>query len=145
MIKVVSQPIDRQEVLASFAPPDCGAVSVFEGVVRANSHNKVVTHLVYEAYEPMAVKEIDKICRRASEEWPVRNVSVVHRVGRLEIGEVAVLVAVASPHRAAAFDSKEVVMRLERLDGIEDAKDGRASGLNHDGVVQEVVGSCCLR
>ena len=110
MIKIVSEKISRESVFGSVASPECGAMAVFEGVVRRESEGKQVTHLFYEAYAPMAEKEIEKICKRALNRWPVARISVVHRTGRLEIGDTAVLIAVGSPHRSEAFDACRFVI-----------------------------------
>src|SRR5215210_8162760 len=80
-----------------------GAVATFIGVVRDNNLNRRVTHLEYEAYEPMAVKALELICREAAGEWPGTRLAVHHRTGRLAIGEASIVIAAASAHRAAAF------------------------------------------
>jgi molybdopterin synthase catalytic subunit len=110
MIKIVSEEISKESVLGAMASPDCGALVFFEGIVRRESEGKQVTHLFYEAYAPMAEKEIEKICQSALSRWPVARISVIHRIGRLEIGDTAVLIAVASGHRSEAFDACRFVI-----------------------------------
>jgi molybdopterin synthase catalytic subunit len=87
------------------AHPEDGAVIVFEGVVRNNSRGRRTLYLDYEAYEFMAFNEMKKLSKVALERFKVRDVRVVHRLGRLEIGETSIAIAVASAHRTAAFDA----------------------------------------
>jgi molybdopterin synthase catalytic subunit len=82
-----------------------GAVAVFDGIVRNNSRGRQTLHLDYEAYEEMALKQMDALGRQAREKFGVRQVMLVHRLGRLAIGETSVLIVVASAHRAQAFDA----------------------------------------
>ena len=78
---------------------------VFEGVVRNNTRGRRTLYLDYEAYEEMALKQMEDLAERALAEFKIRDVAIVHRLGRLEIGETSVLIVVASAHRAAAFDA----------------------------------------
>ena len=82
-----------------------GAVVVFDGIVRDNTRGRRTLHLDYEAYEEMASKQIAELAGQAVERFGVRGVTLVHRLGRLEIGETSVLIVVASAHRGAAFDA----------------------------------------
>jgi molybdopterin synthase catalytic subunit len=91
------------------APAD-GALCLFLGVVRNENGGRPVLHLEYEAYDEMALGMMEDIAARAAARWPVSEVRVVHRVGRLEIGEASVAVAVASPHRAEAFEACRFVI-----------------------------------
>lgn len=85
---------------------DCdGAVVTFAGVVRDHSNGKRTDHLVYEAYKPMAEREMAKLGEEAVSRWDIDDIAILHRVGRLEIGEISVLVAVASPHRGEGFSA----------------------------------------
>lgn len=102
---IVRTPIDSQEVVARLKRGDDGAVLVFEGTVRNQTRGRRTLYLDYEAYEPMARKEMESLAARALQTFKIRDVALVHRLGRLEIGETSVLVAVASAHRAAAFDA----------------------------------------
>jgi len=97
--------IDVQAIRAEMAHPEDGAVIVFEGVVRNNSRRRRTLYLDYEAYESMAFNEMKKLSKVALERFKVRDVRVVHRLGRLEIGETSIAIAVASAHRTAAFDA----------------------------------------
>ena len=80
-----------------------GAVTSFLGLVRDHNQGRRVTHLIYEAYEPLAVRALDRIVTEASERWPSVVLAIHHRTGRLEIGEASVAIAAGSPHRADAF------------------------------------------
>lgn len=92
-----------------------GALATFAGIVRAHSHQRMVTHLQYEAYEPMALRELERILAAAKAQWPILDAAVVHRLGRLEIGDVAVSIAVSSMHRAEAFDAcRFIIEELKR-------------------------------
>ncbi len=93
-----------------------GAVATFIGVVRDNNLNRRVTHLEYEAYEPMAVKALELICDEAAREWPGTRLAVHHRTGRLAIGEASIVIAAASAHRAAAFAGcRYVIERVKQI------------------------------
>lgn len=102
---ITREKIDTQAVLAKLKHPADGAALVFEGVVRDNTRGRRTLHLNYEAYEEMALKQMDALAEQALQQFPIRAVAIVHRLGRLEIGEVSVLIVVASAHRAAAFDA----------------------------------------
>jgi molybdopterin synthase catalytic subunit len=93
-----------------------GAVATFIGVVRDNNLDRRVTHLEYEAYEPMALKALEQICQEAGREWPGTRLAVHHRIGRLAIGEASIVIAAASAHRAAAFAaSRYVIERVKQI------------------------------
>jgi MoaE-MoaD fusion protein len=101
---LVREKIDTQVVLAKLKQPADGAAVVFEGVVRDNTRCRRTLYLDYEAYEEMALKQMDALAEEALQQFPIRDVAIVHRLGRLEVGEISVLIVVASAHRAAAFD-----------------------------------------
>ena len=103
MIALTDQAISVPEVLAAVQHERAGAVDVFIGTVRNHNHARAVVRLEYEAYTPMALKKLEELAAEARGRWPVESLALVHRVGRLEIGDVAVVVAVATPHRAEAF------------------------------------------
>jgi molybdopterin synthase catalytic subunit len=93
-----------------------GAIATFVGVVRDHNLNRRVTHLEYEAYEPMAVKALEQICQEANREWPGTLLAVHHRIGRLAIGEASIVIAAASAHRAAAFAAcRYVIERVKQI------------------------------
>ena len=105
MIDIVESPIDRRKVVDSVTTPGSGAIVTFDGTVRDNARGKPVTHLYYEAYPEMALKELHKIRDQAMQRWPLNEVSIIHRVGRMEIAESSVFIAVSSPHRTDAFEA----------------------------------------
>jgi len=95
--------LDEAEVVARVDGPDAGGVVSFVGNVRNHARGHQIEHLEYEAYPEMAEREMEKIADEASEKWPGTRVAIAHRVGRLEIGDAAVVVVAASAHRDAAF------------------------------------------
>lgn len=99
------EPIDADRLVAAAKRGEDGAVAVFDGIVRNNSRGRQTLHLDYEAYEEMALKQMDGLGHEAQEKFGVRQVTLVHRLGRLAIGETSVLIVVASAHRAQAFDA----------------------------------------
>ena len=97
---ITYNPIGLDEIAASVVKPETGAVAVFGGVVRNVSQGKDVEHLEYEAYEQMAVAKLQQVAAEAREQWPkIVDIAIVQRIGHLEVGENAVVVAVSSPHR----------------------------------------------
>lgn len=110
MIKITEKPIDVQKVIDTATSLGAGAVNVFIGTIRNTANNKNVVWLEYEAYESMAISEIRKIIEDASQRWPLLGWAVSHRIGTLKPGEVAVVVAVASPHRKQSFEACEFII-----------------------------------
>jgi molybdopterin synthase catalytic subunit/molybdopterin converting factor small subunit len=102
---IVRDRISTQTVLGELKQPSDGAAIVFEGVVRDHTRGRRTLYLHYEAYEEMALKQMDVLAEQALQQFSIRDVVMVHRLGRLEIGETSVLIVVASAHRAAAFDA----------------------------------------
>jgi molybdopterin synthase catalytic subunit len=93
-----------------------GAVATFIGVVRGQNLQRQVTHLEYDAYEPMAVRALEQIQAEAGREWPGVRVAVHHRIGRLGVGEASIVIAAATPHRAAAFAAcRYVIERVKQI------------------------------
>jgi molybdopterin synthase catalytic subunit len=103
MIRLVREPIDVLALHAVTAAD--GALCLFLGVVREENGGRAVTHLEYEAFEEMALPLMREIADGARARWSITDIRIVHRLGRLEIGEASVAVAVASPHRAEAFEA----------------------------------------
>ena len=97
--------IDAEKLAASAKQAEDGAVVVFDGIVRNHTRNRQTLHLDYEAYEEMALKQMDSLSRDAIAKFGVRHVTLVHRLGRLNVGETSVLIIVVSAHRAQAFDA----------------------------------------
>lgn len=105
MARLVESAIRVDKLLGSVRSDADGGLALFVGVVRDHNDGRRVLFLEYEAYAPMAVEEMEKIEAEAVAKFGVSTVSIVHRVGRLEIGEASVAVAVAAPHRAEALDA----------------------------------------
>ena len=102
---ITRSPIDTVTVLARIKHPEDGAAVVFEGVVRNHTRERKTLYLDYEAYEEMALQQMETLAEQSLKEFKVRDVALVHRLGRLQVGETSVLIVVASAHRAAAFDA----------------------------------------
>jgi molybdopterin converting factor subunit 1 len=102
---LVRDPIDTQGVLERMKRGEDGAAVVFEGVVRNQTRGRKTLCLDYEAYEEMALQQMEGLAERMLKQFQVRDVALVHRLGRLEIGDTSVLIVVASAHRAAAFEA----------------------------------------
>jgi molybdopterin synthase catalytic subunit len=102
---LVRTTIETSEIVARLKAPPDGAVVVFEGIVRNHSGSRTTLYLEYEAYEAMALGKMREIGEEMREKFAIRRYAIVHRLGRLEIGETSVLIVVCSAHRAAAFDA----------------------------------------
>jgi MoaE-MoaD fusion protein len=102
---LVRERIDIEALVAQLKAPEDGAVVVFDGFVRNNSKGQPTRYLEYESYEAMAYTKMRQIGAEIRAKFPVHRVAIVHRLGRLEIGETSVAIVVSSPHRAAAFDA----------------------------------------
>jgi molybdopterin converting factor subunit 1 len=105
IFRIVREPIQTQEIVDSLKAPEDGALVVFDGFVRNNFKGQKTLYLEYEAYENMAWTKMREIGAQVHQKFAIRRVAIVHRLGRLEIGETSVFIAVASAHRAAAFDA----------------------------------------
>lgn len=115
LCRVTADPIDVAAVLAAVPSPADGAVLLFLGVVRDENDGRAVASLEYEAYAEMAERTMREIAGEARARWPVGGVALVHRVGRLAIGEASVALAVASPHRTEAYEaSRYLIEELKR-------------------------------
>ena len=104
MIKIVAH-IDLHEAYSYLNSPEAGAVNLFIGTVRNHALGKLVDKLVFEAYEPMALKEMEKLAARASQNWSVAKLLMIHAVGEKAVGEPVVVIGIASPHRQEAFEA----------------------------------------
>ncbi|HZU15424.1 MAG TPA: molybdopterin converting factor subunit 1 [Candidatus Dormibacteraeota bacterium] len=105
LIEVTDRELDPRRLEAAVAHPGAGAICTFTGVVRDHSRGEPVTHLEYEAYHDMAERQMRLIADEIGRRWPEARVAMVHRTGRLEIGEASVVVSVSCPHRAEAFEA----------------------------------------
>lgn len=104
-VKLVREPILPEGIVSPIGRPEDGAIVIFDGVVRNHSRGRRTLYLEYEAYESMALEKLRELASQALERFPIRNLALVHRLGRIEVGESSVLIAVFSAHRAAAFDA----------------------------------------
>ncbi|MBK8503698.1 MAG: molybdenum cofactor biosynthesis protein MoaE [Saprospiraceae bacterium] len=104
-ITLLSEPLSIESGYHFVSSPDCGGINIFVGTVRNKTAGKPVSRLDFEAYEPMAVSEMRKIATDLGSKFGANKVSIHHRVGNLEIGEIAVIIAVSAPHRKAAFEA----------------------------------------
>jgi molybdopterin converting factor subunit 1 len=104
-VALVREPIETQKIVSAIRRPQDGAVVVFEGIVRDHTRGRRTLFLDYEGYEPMAAKQLEQLAGQALSKFAVREVAIIHRLGRLQHSETSVLIAVASDHRAAAFDA----------------------------------------
>lgn len=105
MQHLTCQSISAHELRLQEKFADCGSIVTFEGAVRNNHAGKSVTTLIYEAYEAMADKEITRLQVELKKRWPMAQVAVKHRLGKLEIGDVAVAIVVWTPHRKEGFEA----------------------------------------
>ncbi|MBS1522970.1 MAG: molybdenum cofactor biosynthesis protein MoaE [Bacteroidetes bacterium] len=109
-IKISKQPLNIQSCIDWVMTPQSGGIDIFIGTVRDNTKGKTVIRLEFEAYEPMAIKEIQKIADEAFNKWPVQKLLIHHRVGVLEVGEIPVIITVSCAHRDAAFEACRYVI-----------------------------------
>ena len=105
MCTLSDRPLVEGEVIARVTGPDAGGVVTFVGNVRDHARGRSIRYLEYEAYPEMAEREMQKIADEAGKRWPGARVAIAHRTGHLEIGEAAVVIAAAAPHRAEAFEA----------------------------------------
>jgi len=105
MIEIADKAIDIQACIDAAQSERAGAVDVFIGTVRNHNNAKEVVRLIFETYDTMAVKKMQELADQAREKWEIEKIVMVHRKGTLEIGDVAVVIAVSTPHRAASFEA----------------------------------------
>jgi molybdopterin synthase catalytic subunit len=104
-VEIHTHPLNIQSCIDWIMSPQSGGIDVFIGTVRNATKGKTVLKLEFEAYQQMAINEMDKIAKQAFEQWPVQKVLIHHRTGILAVGEVPVVIAVSAAHRAAAFEA----------------------------------------
>jgi molybdopterin synthase catalytic subunit len=105
MFRVTTEPLSVQQVNDLVKRPTDGAVVTFDGIVRNNFDGRPVRYLAYEAYAAMAEKKLAEIGAEVQQKFAIGEIAIVHRIGRLEIGESSIVIAVAAPHRHAAFEA----------------------------------------
>ena len=117
MFAIVEGPIDLAALISAAQRPDCGAISTFVGTTRVDeSQGASVEYLEYEAYRPMADRKLEEVGAEMEARWDVREVSIVHRLGRVEPGEASVAIVVAAPRRGAAFEaSRYAIERIKEI------------------------------
>ena len=116
LLKITEHPIKETEIRRKVESPEMGAIAVFHGITRNQARGKAVKHLIYEAYAPMAVKQMRVIVDEIYEKWKLDHVAMIHRIGRLEVGETSVIIAVAAPHRNEAFEAcRFAIDRLKKI------------------------------
>ena len=111
--EISKEPINTQAVIDKVVQREAGAITTFIGTVRELTHGKKTLYLIYEAYEAMAVKKLEQIGREIQEKWPDAQVAITHRVGRLDITDIAVVIAVSTPHRADSYEANRYA--IERI------------------------------
>lgn len=111
--EIVDQPIDVEAMRAKVMDRNAGAVTLFIGTVREMTKGKKTLSLQYEAYAPMAIKMFEQIEHEILEQWPDVRLAIMHRVGLLAISDIAVVIAVSSPHRKVAYEANEFA--IERI------------------------------
>jgi molybdopterin synthase catalytic subunit len=135
MTRLTAEPIDYHALTESVRRPGCGGVAVFLGTVRDLTGDRRTVYLDYDAYPPMAERKLAEIEAEVRRRWPVGDFAMVHRLGRLGVGDVSVAVAASSPHRAEAFDAcRYAVEALKVLVPIwkrENAPDGSGEWVHH--------------
>lgn len=104
-ILLIREPIDMAGLVAQVRGEEDGAIVTFDGFVRKQSHGRATLYLEYEAYEAMAFAEMQRIAEQARAQFGIHRIAIAHRLGRLEIGETSVFIAVSAPHRRGAFDA----------------------------------------
>ena len=107
---ITPEAIISAELIIQLEDPDCGAIATFSGTVRRHNFNRRVIRLHYQSYKTLAVKEGNKILREAKEQFSIINALCIHRIGDLNIGEIAVWIGVNAGHRDAAFDACRYVI-----------------------------------
>ena len=113
LFEIAHEPIAAEDVIAKVSRREAGAITTFIGTVREFTKGKKTLSLEYQAYEPMAVKMLRQIGDEIQQKWPDARAAITHRVGKLGISEIAVVIAVSSPHRKTAYEANEYA--IERI------------------------------
>lgn len=116
MYQITKDMISIEQTVSKVAHRNAGAINTFIGVVRELTKGKKTLYLEYEAYESMAAKKLEQIGLEIKEKWPEASVAITHRIGRLDITDIAVVIAVSSPHRADSFEaSRYAIERIKEI------------------------------
>ncbi|MSQ61244.1 MAG: molybdenum cofactor biosynthesis protein MoaE [Dehalococcoidia bacterium] len=105
MFEIIRDPIESQALIDAVARPDAGGIALFLGVVRNNNLGRNVQYLEYDAYPPLAIRQMGVIAEEVRDRWDIAEVAMLHRIGRLEIGEASVGIAVSAAHRKEALEA----------------------------------------
>jgi molybdopterin synthase catalytic subunit len=141
MVRLTREPVDHATLTDTVRRPGCGAVVTFLGTVRDLTGDEVTVALEYDAYPPMAERQMAGIEAEVRARWPVGEVALVHRLGRLGVGEISVAVAVSAPHRADAFEAcRHAIDRLKEVVPIwkKDLGPGKAEWVHPEPVAKNV-------
>ena len=114
--RITRDPISAADLARQLRAPQDGAVVVFEGIVRNHSRGRATLYLEYEAYEPMAIRKMEELGREAKQKFAIDGIGMIHRLGRLEIGETSVAIIVTAEHRRAAFEACQYRHRPPQAD-----------------------------
>lgn len=113
---ITEKPIDINDVFSKVIRPEAGAISTFTGIVREFTHGKRTLYLEYQAYTSMAEKKLEDIGKEINDKWDHTQTAIVHRIGRLEISEIAVAIAVSTPHRNDSFEAcRYAIERIKEI------------------------------
>ena len=116
LIQITNLPIIVDEVINLIKTDASGAVNVFIGTVRNSTNSREVVKLEFEAYESMAIKELQKIADQVKARWPINEIAIHHRVGELVVGDIPVVIAVSTPHRKQGFEACEFAIDALKID-----------------------------
>ena len=116
-VTLTDDPVSVEQIISDLTEPAIGAVATFVGVVRSTSDDRKVQYLEYEAYPQMALAEMRRICAEVRDHWPtISRVAIVHRTGKLAVGEISVVIALSSAHRREMFDAQHYAIdRLKEI------------------------------
>jgi molybdopterin synthase catalytic subunit len=116
LVEITTEPLTIEPFIQHVRRDDCGALALFLGVVRNHSAGRRVLHLEYDSYPEMAERKLREVAEEALARWPIADVAIAHRTGRLEIGETSLLVVVSSSHRREAFAAcQHIVDRVKEV------------------------------
>ena len=115
MIKITFDKLNPELITNSIKNPNNGAVITFLGTTRNYTENRKVLHLEYEAYAPMAEKKLNEIIKYIQNKWDINDIAIAHRLGKVEIGEISLIVSISSPHRKSAFAACEYAIDTLKL------------------------------
>lgn len=151
---ITSAPLDLSALAAEIAAEGDGAVAAFTGLVRGLNQGRKVRFLEYEAYEPLAVRALERIVEEARDLWPSARLGIIHRVGRIDIGEASIIIVAASPHRGDAFATcryaiervKQIVpiWKHEHFEGGEVWLEGATADPDDQGAKQAALKVACV-